>query len=55
MVRVEQKAPGLSDPTGLGRAVGLVHGKEEKGSALIIDISEFPKRETVNSELISVK
>ena len=51
VVRVEQKAPGFSDPTGLGRAVWLVHTGEEKGSALIIVTSEFPKRETVNSEL----
>ena len=51
MVRVEQKAPGLSDQTGLGRAVWLVHRGEEKGSELIIDTSEFPERETVNSEL----
>jgi len=29
----------------------LVHMGEEKGPALIMDISEFPKRETVNSEL----
>jgi len=25
VTRVAQKAPGLSDPTGLGRAVSLVH------------------------------
>jgi hypothetical protein len=51
VVRVEEKAPGLSDPTGLGRAVGLVHMEEENVLELIIDTSEFPKRETVNSEL----